>query len=167
MSGKLQTKCDFDDCFSAVVTTGRTNFQGDGGDLANIYVPPNDYDTWKQYIPATLAAGVNVSPVEGEFTYQFKNETLSCLVVELRWAFAPSRDEKPTYTCVGTPIALNWDCHLDWALTTECSYNATVNQVEALFTVTNLGPESEYGEGGVIVINQRNEEDPVVTTFSV
>lgn len=149
------------------MTTGRTNFQGDGGDLANIYVPPNDYDTWKQYISAPSAIASAVSPVEGEFTYQLKNETLSCMVIELRWAFAPSRDDNPTYSCAGTPIALNWNCHLDWALTTECSYNTMEKQVEALFTVTNLGPESEYGEGTVIVVNQRDDEEPVVTTFTV
>jgi hypothetical protein len=116
-----------------------------------------------------------IPPLEGEFVYHMRNETLSCLVIELRWTFAPSRKTDhttansqahvPMYACVGTPIAMNWDCHLDWALTTECSFNVTTNQVEALYTVKNLGPEQVYGEGQVIVVNQRNDEEPVATVF--
>ena len=154
------TPCEFTDCFSAVVATGRTNFQGDGGDLANIYVPANDYDTWKQSMPLEPAAGLQ--PLEGEFTYHLKNDTLSCLTIELRWMFAPSHSKEPTYKCVGTPIAMNWDCHLDWALTTECSFNSTINQVQALYTIANLGPEQEPGNGRVIVVNKHDGGDPRV-----
>ena len=165
--GKVQTSCEFNDCFDAVVATGRTNFIGDGGDLANIYVPPNNYDTWKQYMSAEKE--LKMSPTEGEFIYHMKNDTLSCLIIELRWVFSPSFNNEqktsPRYDCVGTPIAMNWDCHLDWALTTECSFNSTTNQVEALYTIVNLGQEKIDGEGQVIVVNQRDNESPSTYVF--
>ena len=136
------------------MASGRTNFEGDGGDLANIYVPANDYDTWKQFI----VPGDEV-PVEGEFIYQMQNETLSCLTIELRWGFARDSDSaEPYYQCVATPLAMNWDCHLDWGLVTECSYNSTTNQISALYTVTNMGPERVEGEGKVIIVNKHGEE---------
>lgn len=123
--------------------------------MANIYVPANDYDSWKQYTSARAG-------VEGEFVYQMQNETLSCLTVELRWGFAAggsdAKDE-PVYQCMATPLAMNWDCHLDWALVTECSFNATTNQVSALYTVTNMGPEQVYGEGKVVIVNKHGDEE--------
>jgi hypothetical protein len=190
--GKIITVCDFPEaeCFRAEVTTGRTNFHGDGGDLANIYVPANDYDTWKQYTTSgtsadfeTPSASVSSSvslPVEGEFIYQLRNDTLSCLTVELRWMFgsAPQQQipssaaavvhprgeaKEPEFMCVGTPIAMNWDCHLDWALTTECWYNSSSSLVTAVYTVTNLGPEEVDGEGRVIVVNKKDDQPPAVT----
>ena len=154
--GKIQTECEFDDCFSAVVASGRTNFVGDGGDLANIYVPPNDYDTWKQFIPADF----NDEALEGEFVYHMQNQTLSCLTLELRWGFKRGTGTRgePFYQCMGTPLAMNWDCHLDWAIVTECSFNATSNQISALYTVTNMGPEKVEGEGQVVIVNKHSDE---------
>ena len=158
-TGKIQSQCDFANCFVAVVASGRTNFEGDGGDLANIYVPANDYDTWKQFVSSESAA------VEGEFVYQMQNDTHSCLTIELRWGFAPtsyeegaSGDKSPVYQCAATPLAMNWDCHLDWALVTECTFNSTSNQISALYTVTNMGPERVAGEGQVIIINKHEGE---------
>ena len=182
--GKLQTPCEFDQCFSAVVAAGRTNFVGDGGDLANIYVPPNDYDTWKQFIPYNddykeqLDSNKNQfhmsnsnsntngpNPIEGEFIYQLQNDTLSCLTIQLKWMFTypqphPSTSTpSPHYQCMATPLAMNWDCHLDWGLTTECSYNTTDNQINAVYTVTNMGPEQEEGSGKVIIINKHGDNE--------
>ena len=67
--GKISNTCDEsagDNCFRAVVTGGRTDFTGEGGDLANIYVETNDYDTWKQN-------AVGMKQIEGEFVYQLQN----------------------------------------------------------------------------------------------
>ena len=147
-----------------------------------ISMPANDYDTWKQYVKAAPggpvhslreATGTNINAVEGEFVYQMQNDTLSCLTIELRWGFAPPRhsDEDvsastsggtmhgPQYECAATPLAMNWDCHLDWALVTECSYNSTSNTVSALYTVTNMGAERVEGEGKVIIIHKHGDEE--------
>ena len=59
---------------------------------------------------------------------------------------------------MGTPLAMNWDCHLDWAIVTECSFNATSNQISALYTVTNMGPEKVEGEGQVVIVNKHSDE---------
>jgi len=52
---------------------------------------------------------------------------------------------------------MNWDCHLDWALVTECSYNVTSQEVSAVYTVTNMGPERIAGEGKVIIVNKHGD----------
>mmetsp|Transcript_25194 Transcript_25194/g.32769 ORF Transcript_25194/g.32769 Transcript_25194/m.32769 type:complete len:206 (+) Transcript_25194:3-620(+) len=150
--GKIISECSFENCFNAVVSSGRTDFHGNGGDLANIYVPPNDYDTWRQNIPNNTGY-----PLEGEFVYQLQNDTLSCLTIELQWKFSPpySKLTLPVYSCSIVPIAQNWDCHLDWSLSAECSYNSTLNQIEAIYTVTNLGPEQVQNHGGLLVLQKK------------
>ena len=143
--GRIINTCGFADslCFSAVVASGTTNFLGDGGDLANIYVPANDYDTWRQ---------VSADATHGSFIYQLSNNSLSCLTIELQWSFAPSElpSREPEFTCAAVSIASNWDCHLDWGLSAECSYDRTENQVNAVYNVVNLGPEVSAESGGKV-----------------
>jgi hypothetical protein len=175
--GKIVSVCEFEDCFSAVVASGRTNFYGDGGDLANIYVPANDYDTWRQSIPNNTG-----SPVQGDFIYQMQNESLSCLTIELKWSFSPAvvvmghsllqqvsskelSPAEPFYSCEAVAIASNWDCHIDWLISAECYFNSTLNQISALYTVTNLGPEQQVDNSKVISarkLGNLNEEVKVV-----
>ena len=103
--GRIINTCDKaanGNCFSAVVASGQTNFVGEGGDLANIYVPSDDYDTWRQ----STSAGKNI---KGEFVYQLSNDTLSCLTVELYWSFKNMHE----FSCEIMALAANWDCHLD------------------------------------------------------
>jgi len=152
--GKLVNTCDEaagGKCFSAVVAGGRTNFGGDGGDLANIYVPENDYDTWRQQ-----ASGRWQEQVEGEFVYQLQNSTLSCLTVQLRWWFGRSgaAGDAPHVGCQAVSLAANWDCHLDWAVAAECAWNAETQQAEALYTVVNLGPEQAPGVATVFALSR-------------
>ena len=153
--GKLFNTCDAaagTNCFSAVVASGRTTFTENGGDLANIYVPANDYDTWRQHSDVSLSGHAQT---EGEFVYQLQNDTLSCLTVQLSWAFqrAESLEGTPLVSCEATSLAANWDCHLDWAVTAECAYNPTTLQVESYYHVVNLGPERKPGEPSVLVVN--------------
>lgn len=131
------------------------------------------------YIPTNQEFGSvpSSSIVEGEFIYQMRNSTLSCLTIELKWMFAPglttsststpgaidnvrhsNQVKEPEFRCVGTPIAMNWDCHLDWALTTECWYNSTSQLITAEYTITNLGHEEVDGEGKVVVVNKKDEQ---------
>lgn len=182
--GKIMNNCEVDDCFQAVVSSGRTNFgiwpegRDTGGDLANIYVQSNSYDTWRQHTNSSAP-----EPTTGEFVYQLSNGSLSCMTLQLSWEFQVMQDIKlpapiVTYSCSAVPLAANWDCHLDWAIVAECSYNATLNQVSALYTVTNLGHSdddfslSSSGEassadnGGIVVVqDQGRGASPHVGTF--
>ena len=147
--GRIINTCDEaanGNCFNAVVASGRTNFVGEGGDLANIYVPSDDYDTWRQ-----STSGGN--SIEGEFVYQLSNDTLSCLTVELYWSFKNVH----SFSCEIMALAANWDCHLDWGLSvTGCDYNPDSKQIEAVYEVVNLGPEK--APGGVVVSQDHNGE---------
>lgn len=144
--GRIINTCDEaanGNCFQAVVASGRTNFVGEGGDLANIYVPSDDYDTWRQ----STSAGKRI---EGEFVYQLSNDT-SCLTVELKWSFSNVHE----FSCEIMALAANWDCHLDWGLSvTGCDYNPDSKQIEAVYEVVNMGPEKE--PGGVVVTQDRS-----------
>ena len=153
--GKLVNTCDESangNCFSAVVAGGRTNFIAEGGDLANIYVPHDDYDTWRQH-----SSIEKHKVMEGEFVYQLQNNTLSCLTVQLRWTFEHSvgnGNPLPLVGCQAVSLAANWDCHLDWAVTAQCRYNADTQQAEALYNVVNLGPEKIPGSPSVLSVFQ-------------
>jgi hypothetical protein len=161
--GKLVNTCDEaagTNCFNAVVAGGRTNFIGDGGDLANIYVPWNDYDTWRQ-------KSTEGDQISGEFYYQLQNSTLSCLTVQVSWFFGPGipNDEfpqPPQVSCQAVSLASNWDCHLDWAVTAQCTWNREAQQVEALYSVVNLGPEKEPGAPRVSHISQQDGKKEIV-----
>jgi len=162
--GKLYNTCDDaagSNCFSAVVASGKTTFTENGGDLANIYVPANDYDTWRQHSDV-----LGHSQTEGEFIYQLQNDTLSCLTVNLSWQFQRAQGKgTPLVSCEAVSLAANWDCHLDWAVTAECAYNESTLQVESYYHVINLGPERVPGEPSVLLVNRspgRSDGEPVV-----
>lgn len=164
--GRIVNNCAFDDCFMAIVAGGKTTFTGDGGDLANIYVPENDYDTWRQQTDQP-------GPTTGSFVYQMQNETLSCMTIELKWSFCGrAATEEPSFSCSAVALASNWDCHLNWGLETECDYDPDTKQVTAIYTVTNMGPEnlaiagesSDTEEEGTVVVsvNRAGLHPPVV-----
>ena len=79
---------------------------------------------------------------EGEFVYQMANSTLSCLTIMLQWDFSPPtqlphQSKSPDFFhCSAAPLAMNWDCHLDWGLTVDCSYNETTNSIQAVYVLT-------------------------------
>jgi len=163
--GKLINTCDAaagDNCFSAVVAGGRTSFVGEGGDLANIYVPYNDYDTWRQHSPIAIDSTHSVLPTEGEFVYQMRNvtesgrstdDTISCLTLQLKWTFQPAQQGGgPTVGCDAVSLAANWDCHLDWVVSAKCQWNSDTMQVEAEYQVVNLGPEKEPDNPSVLSV---------------
>jgi hypothetical protein len=162
-NGKIVTTCEFEECFSAVVAGGRTNWQSTGAnsDLANIYTPENDYDKWIQ-----LVSSDSRTTTYGEFVYQMANSSLSCLTIMLHWEFTPivvPVENSPIYDCYAAPLAMNWDCHLDWGLTVDCTFNTTSKSIEAVFGITNMGPEAVEGEPAVVVVTQTNEHKPVVS----
>lgn len=155
--GKIISVCEFSECFLAVVNGGGINFAGNGRDLASIYVPSNDYDTWKQNIEdGDLDEG---DMIEGDFVYQMQNVTLSCLTIQVKWSFGYRGDEI-AFACSVIPLAANWDCHLDWAVTAECYFSTENDRVEAIYTVTNLGPEEEHGKPSILSGVQIDNEDP-------
>ncbi len=55
---------------------------------------------------------------------------------------------------------LYWVCHLDWAVTAECYFCTKNDRVEAIYTVTNLGPEEESGKSSILSSVQIDNEDP-------
>ena len=111
--------------YGAFLASGSTDYTGNSADLANIYIPADDYDTWRQR---------SSEPTRGSFTYQIRNETLTCLVIEVRWGF--NLQEKPGYMCAAALIASNWDCHLKWALdVTVCAFDERLRQLNATYVL--------------------------------
>lgn len=168
-NGMIETTCEFEQCYSAVVAGGRTNWQSNGAnsDLANVYTPENDYDKWVQSVPMKTHT-YSAEKTEGEFVYQMANSTMSCLTIMVQWDFLPlpntdTSSKSPIYHCSAAPLAMNWDCHLDWGLTVDCSYNQTTNSIQAVYGITNMGPEAVSGEPAVVVVSRIDEQRPVVT----
>ena len=148
-----------------MVASGRTNFAGDGGDLANIYVPANSYDTWKQYIVKGDA-----EPVEGEFIYQMRNATRSCLTIELRWGFARESSAKgePMYECVATPLAM--------ALVASQAAAQTINsievvgnrrvEIETIRSYFRPGPGGQLSSAAIIIVHKHGNDDSRVRVLN-
>lgn len=126
-----------------MLTGGTSTFEANSTDFANIYDWHDDYDTWRQVMPAANGAG------EASFVYSYVNAsapagTGSCLVLSLTWHMGwLSPGNAMDYGCDARVLALEYDCHVLWGVTAECTYNVTTpNELTAVWTVVNLGPDS-------------------------
>lgn len=115
--------------FGAFLSSGWTDFEGESTDLANIYIPSNDYDTWRQSA---------AQETKGWFSYQIQNSTISCLTIMVSWSFGGG-PQGSSFKCNAAQIASNWDCHLNWALTSNCQFDSSLHQVNATYALKNLG----------------------------
>ena len=79
--------------------------------------------------------------------YTYFNDTApsaargQCLVLALTWSVGAAT-LPPAFDCDARVLALEYDCHTLWGVTSECSYDAALDQVTAVWSVVNLGPDS-------------------------
>ena len=125
-----------------MLTGGTSTFEFNSSDFANIYDGHDDYDTWRQVMPANGAGAAS-------FVYSYVNAsalagTGSCLVLSLTWHMGwLSPGSAMDFGCDARVLALEYDCHVLWGVTAECTYNVTTpNEMTAVWTVVNLGPDS-------------------------
>ena len=174
--------------FTGILSSGMSTFDNNSSDFANIYDSHDDYDTWRQSV-----SGQTMGNYTGSFTYQYANtsngdgaigNTLGtiCLVLEVSWlvGFPSAAPSPPVYDCNARVLALEYDCHTSWGVSTECTYDG--NQVAAVFSVVNLGPDglppldtaslargggSQRSPRGSVVLVKRRGSDAIEAEIAV
>ena len=149
--------------FTGITASGSSTFAPNSSDFANIYHAPDDYDTWRQSVPVDASTGT----FSGTFNVQYANVSSSalCAVLEFAWSMTLRRDAAPEYRCSGRILALEFDCHTNWGVSTECTYDALLNEVVGVWNVVNLGPDDGPGMARSYVVHKHGDSPPSISTF--
>lgn len=147
--------------FSSITASGSSTFAPNSTDFANVYHSPDDYDTWRQSVPV----GASTGTFSGTFNIQYANMSSNalCAVLEFAWSMTLVRDAAPEYRCSGRILALEFDCHTNWGVSTECTYDAGLNEVVGVWNVVNLGPDN--GVPRSYVVHKHGDAPPSIAAF--